>query len=96
MFILYYELFTVYIVFDTVDTHFINTVRMEDTDHEVEFRKIVYEKFAKNKRHMIPRDVYNETIDILKHISDDLAIEDLFSVIKRDILLLVIVVVIVC
>ena len=40
---MYYELFTVYIVPDTVDTHFINTVRMEDTDHEVEFRKIVYE-----------------------------------------------------
>ena len=65
---------------------------MEDTDHEVEFRKIVYEKFAKNKRHMITRDAYNETIETLKHISDDVAIEDLFSVIKRDILLLVMIV----
>ena len=36
-----------------------------DTDHEVEFRKITYEKFAKNKRHMIPRYVNNETIEIL-------------------------------
>ena len=38
---------------------------MEDIDHEVEFRKIIYEKFAKIKRHIIPRDVYNETIEII-------------------------------
>ena len=37
-------LFTVYIVYDTVDAHFINSVRMEGTEHEVEFRKIVYVK----------------------------------------------------
>ena len=40
MFILYYEIFTVYIVSDTIYVHFINTIRKEDTDHEVEFRKI--------------------------------------------------------
>ena len=63
---------TVYIVSDTVDALFINTVRMEDTDHEVEFRKIIYEKFAKNKTHnIIPKGVYDETIEILKHISHD-------------------------
>ena len=63
-------LFTVYIVYDIVDAHFINAIRMEDTEHETEFRKRVYGKFAK-KRHMTPIDVYNETIETLKHISDD-------------------------
>ena len=42
---------------------------MEDTDHEVEFRKIIYEKFARNKRNITP--VYNETIETLKITCDD-------------------------
>ena len=46
----YYNIHGIF-VSETVDAHFINNVRMEDTGHEVKFGKIVYEKFAKNKKH---------------------------------------------
>ena len=48
-----------------VDVHFTDNVSMEDTDHEVEYRKIIYEKTYNTNK------CFNETIEILKHKSDD-------------------------
>ena len=43
---------------------------MEHTDHEIEFRKIIYEKFARNNINMLPRDAYNKTSEIFKFRCD--------------------------
>ena len=59
----------VYIIkYTVVDVHSIYIVRIEHNNHEVEFRKIIFEKFARNKKNMLPRDIYNKTSDTLKLI----------------------------